>query len=57
MEVGGNMDYKQIAIELCDGFMDMPCGCEGCPLYDEDSLDDDGNMVCDLEKLRSEDKN
>lgn len=50
------MNYKQIAITLCDGFLDMPCGCEGCPLFDEDSLDDDGNMVCDLEKLRREDE-
>lgn len=55
MEVGKNMDYKEIAEILCDGFMDMPSGCEGCPLFDEDNLDDDGNIVCVfLEKLRSE---
>lgn len=31
----------------------MPCGCEGCPLFDEDSLDDDGNMVCDLKSYEA----
>lgn len=50
------MNYKQIAITLCNGFLDMPCACECCPLFDEDNLDDDGNMVCDLEKLRREDE-
>lgn len=20
--------------ELCDGYLDMPSGCEGCPLWD-----------------------
>lgn len=49
------MDYKEIAIILCSSFLDMLCGCEGCPLFSEDILDDDGNVICDLEKLRNED--
>lgn len=32
--------------ELCDGYLDMPSGCEGCPLWDEDSMDDEGNVDC-----------
>ena len=31
---------------LCDGYLDMPSGCEGCPLWDPDDLDDDGNSNC-----------
>ena len=31
---------------LCDGYLDMPSGCEGCPLWDEDNLDDYGNVNC-----------
>lgn len=50
------MTYKEIAITLCEGFLDMPCGCEGCPLYNEDNLDDDGNMVCELKELRNEER-
>ena len=23
-----------IAETLCDGYRDMPCSCEGCPLFD-----------------------
>lgn len=32
--------------ELCDGYLDMPSGCDGCPLCDFDNLDDDGNVDC-----------
>ena len=31
---------------LCDGYLDMPCGCDGCPLCDIDTIDDDGNRDC-----------
>lgn len=31
---------------LCGGFLDMPSGCDGCPLYNPDDLDDDGNANC-----------
>ena len=37
---------------LCDGFLDMPSGCGGCPLYDPDDLDDDGNANCRESMLR-----
>ena len=32
--------------ELCGGYLDMPSGCDGCPLCDLDNLDDDGNVDC-----------
>ena len=32
--------------ELCDGYLDMPSGCGGCPLCDYDNLDEDGNTDC-----------
>lgn len=32
--------------DLCSGYLDMPCGCGGCPLYDENDVDDDGNVNC-----------
>lgn len=32
--------------ELCHGFLDMPCGCDGCPLYDEENRDEDGDNMC-----------
>lgn len=31
---------------LCDGYLDMPSSCEGCPMWDKDNLDDDGNVNC-----------
>lgn len=31
---------------LCDGYLDMPSGCEGCPMWDKNNLDDDGNVNC-----------
>lgn len=41
------MTYKEAALKLCDGFLDMPSGCDGCPLATE-NYDDDGNMICQL---------
>lgn len=40
--------FKKVAREMCDGYLDMPSGCEGCPLFDEDKLDVDGNCHCEL---------
>ena len=31
---------------LCEGYLDMSSGCEGCPLWSEDDMDDDGNVNC-----------
>ena len=39
--------------ELCDGYLDMPSGCNGCPLYDLDKLDDDANIDCRGEMFRA----
>lgn len=41
------MTYKEAALKLCDGFLDNPSGCDGCPLATE-NYDDDGNMICEL---------
>ena len=41
------MTYKEAALKLCDGFLDMPSGCDGCPLA-TGNYDDDGNMICEL---------
>ena len=41
-------DYKSIARVLCEAFLDMPSGCDGCPLYDENRIDEDGNAICAL---------
>lgn len=32
--------------DLCDGYRNMPSGCEGCPLWDEDAMDEKGNVDC-----------
>ena len=32
---------------LCDGFLDMPSGCEGCPLYNDEIDETNG---CDKVK-------
>lgn len=37
---------------LCDGYLDMPSGCDGCPLCDWDNLDEDGNIDCRGEMFR-----
>lgn len=34
---------------LCDGFLDMPSGCEGCPIFDEDDYCDE--KPCDKDKV------
>lgn len=31
---------------LCDGYLDMPSSCEGCPMWDENNLDEYGNVKC-----------
>ena len=49
--------YKEIAEKLCDRFLDMPSGCEGCPLFDEDFLDEEGNMICELNRAKDGDSN
>lgn len=41
------MTYKEAALKLCSGYLDMPSGCDGCPLA-TDEYDDDGNMICAL---------
>ena len=39
--------------DLFDGYLDMPSGCDGCPLCDLGNLDDDGNVDCRGEMFRS----
>lgn len=39
--------------DLCDGYIAMPCGCECCPLWGEDSVDEDGNVACRENMLRA----
>lgn len=46
------MTYKELALKLCDGYLDMPSGCDGCPLGTE-NYDDDGNMICMLNDVES----
>lgn len=36
---------------LCDGYRNMPCGCESCPYFDEDSIDEDGEFSCEVEEI------
>ena len=41
-----------IADCLCEGYRDMPCGCEGCPLWNlEEYEKDEENYLCDLAKI------
>ena len=35
---------------LCEGFLDMPSGCDGCPLLDTMILDEEGNGICSLSR-------
>lgn len=44
------MTYKEATLRLCDAFLDMPSGCDGCPLASDD-YDEDGNMICALNKV------
>lgn len=39
--------------DLCDGFLATPCGCGSCPLWYEDSVDEDGNVDCRGNMLRA----
>lgn len=51
------MTYREIAIKLCSGYLDMPSGCEGCPLATT-NYDADDNMICELNlKLNNVDIN
>ena len=51
------MNYKEVAKKLCEGYLDMPSGCEGCPLFNEDYIDEDGNMVCELYRVKEAQRN
>lgn len=44
------MTYKEATLRLCDAFLDMPSGCDGCPLASDD-YDEDGNMICALNEV------
>lgn len=35
---------------LCEGFLDMPSGCDGCPLFDTMIFDEEGNGICALSR-------
>lgn len=35
---------------LCEGFLDMPSGCDGCPLVDTMIIDEEGNGICSLSR-------
>lgn len=43
-------ELLDIAESLCNGYLSMPCGCEGCPLFDWDSSE-----PCEFKKLKGED--
>lgn len=48
------MEEKLIDIAecLCDGYRAMPCGCEGCPLWNsEECAKDEENWKCDFYKI------
>lgn len=38
---------------LSDGYLNMPSGCDGCPLRDWDNLDDAGDIDCRVEMFRA----
>lgn len=44
----------KMARQLCEGFLDMPSGCDGCPLVDTQILDEEGNGICALYRRSSE---
>lgn len=48
-----NDELLDIAERLCSGYLSMPCGCEGCPIFDWASP----NEPCELKKLKGEDCN
>jgi hypothetical protein len=43
-----------IAETLCDGYKDLPCGCEGCPLFDWDTEEFDFVLDCPLYQIKKE---
>lgn len=47
-EIQKRIRLEKIARLLCEGYLDMPSGCDGCPLADTMVEDDEGNGVCDL---------
>lgn len=47
-EIHKRIELEKIARLLCEGYLDMPCGCDGCPLVDTTVEDDEGNGVCEL---------
>ena len=38
--------------ELCDGYLDMPSGCDGCPLNGIGNIDENGDVDCRGEMFR-----
>lgn len=45
-------ELVNVADCLCSGYRDMPCGCEGCPLWNlEEYEKDEDNYKCDLAKI------
>ena len=41
-----------ITESLCYGYRDMPCGCEGCPLWDlEEYKKDEEHYKCPFKKI------
>lgn len=41
-----------ITESLCYGYRDMPCGCEGCPLWNlEEYKKDEEHYKCPFEKI------
>lgn len=47
-EIKKRIRLEKIAKLLCEGYLDMPSGCDGCPLVDTMVEDEEGNGVCDL---------
>ena len=45
-------ELVQVTELLCDGYRGMPCGCEGCPLWDlEEYKKDEEHYKCDFYKI------
>lgn len=36
---------------LCDAILDTPMSCEGCPIYDYDKVDEEGDFICPMREL------
>jgi hypothetical protein len=42
-------ELVDVAERLCEGYRDMPCGCEGCPLWDLEEYEKyKENWQCDF---------